>query len=66
MRGEITDDVALGPTEAQVLSVRLQLFYNYTGLGGDREKSRLELLESFHERPEEFNLESLVKTAHEL
>lgn len=66
MRGEVSDNVALNATDAQVLAVRLQLFYNYTGVGGQREADRLELLTNFHETPEKFDLEKLVKTAYEL
>lgn len=66
MRGEISDNVSLNAVDAQVLTVRLQLFYNYTGLGGEREKGRMELLECFHEKPEDFQLEKLVATANEL
>lgn len=66
MRGEVSDNVALSAVDAQVLSVRLQLFYNHKGVGGDREIARRELLECFHERPQEFDIERLVKTAWEL
>ncbi|KAM0748730.1 ATP11-domain-containing protein [Meredithblackwellia eburnea MCA 4105] len=66
MRGEITDNVALSPTDAQVLTMRLQQFYNYTGLGGDKEEKRKSLLRDFHERPTEFNVDSLVQTAYDL
>lgn len=66
MRGEISDSVALGGTEAQVLAVRLQLFYNPSGEGGERERERFDLLEKFHEKPEEFDLDRLVATAWEL
>jgi ATP synthase F1 complex assembly factor 1 len=66
MRGEISDSVALGGTDAQVLSVRLQLFYNPSGEGGDRELARFKLLEDFHERPEKFDLDKLVQIAWEL
>lgn len=66
MRGEVSDNVALNAVDAQVLSVRLQLFYNHAGVGGEREVARRELLESFHERPEEFDVERLIKTAWEL
>lgn len=66
MRGEVSDNVALNATDAQVLSVRLQLFYNHAGDGTEIEKARRELLISFHEKPETFDLEKLVKTAWEL
>ncbi|BGP25354.1 ATP synthase mitochondrial F1 complex assembly factor 1 [Rhodotorula toruloides] len=61
MRGEISPNVALNSTDAQVLAVRMQLFYNDTGKGGDIEQARRELLRTFHEAPEEFNVEALVK-----
>ncbi|BGP00228.1 Protein ATP11, mitochondrial [Rhodotorula toruloides] len=61
MRGEITPNVALNSTDAQVLAVRMQLFYNDTGKGGDIEQARRELLRTFHEAPEEFNVEALIK-----
>lgn len=66
MRGEISDSVALGGTEAQVLAVRLQLFYNPSGEGGAREAARFELLRTFHEAPESFDLDQLVAIAWEL
>lgn len=66
MRGEISDSVALGGTDAQVLSVRLQLFYNPSGEGGERELARFKLLEDFHQRPEKFELDKLVQIAWEL
>ncbi|KAL8292234.1 hypothetical protein RQP46_001700 [Phenoliferia psychrophenolica] len=68
MRGEISDNVALNALDAHVLSVRLQLFYHQKeGMeAGVQEKARRELLECFHERPEEFDVEKLVKTAWEL
>lgn len=66
MRGEITDNVALNEMEAQVLSVRLQLFYNWTGLGGTREDERIELLKTFYERPEEFDIKRLAELGREI
>ena len=36
MRGEVSDNVALNAVDAQVLAVRLQLFYNHTSKGGER------------------------------
>ncbi|BGP40854.1 hypothetical protein JCM10449v2_004819 [Rhodotorula kratochvilovae] len=61
MRGEISANVALNATDAQVLAVRMQLFYNDSGKDGDLERQRRELLRSFHESPEEFDVEKLVK-----
>lgn len=66
MRGEISDNVALNATDAQVLAVRLQLFYNPSGLGGEAERRRSEMLAGFHEKPESFDLDSLVNTAWEM
>lgn len=67
MRGEVSDNVALSPTDAQVLAVRLQLFYNSpTAKGGPQEAKRADLLKTFHETPGEFKLDELVKTAWEL
>ena len=66
MRGEISDNVALNAVDAQVLTVRLQLFYNPSGAGGEVEKGRSAMLASFHEKPEDFDLDKLVKTAWEL
>jgi ATP synthase F1 complex assembly factor 1 len=62
MRGEISDNVSLDAVAAQVLAVRMQLFYNHTGKGGDAEKERAELLRQFHEVPEEFDVERLIKS----
>lgn len=61
MRGEISSNVTLNATEAQVLAVRMQLFYNDSGKDGSLENQRRELLRSFHERPEQFDVEKLVK-----
>lgn len=67
MRGEISDNVALSATDAQVLAVRLQMFYHApTAKGGEQEAKRIELLRTFHETPSEFKLDELVKTAWEL
>ena len=66
MRGEISDNVALNAVDAQVLTVRLQLFYNPSGAGGAVERERGEMLAKFHEKPEEFDLDKLVQTAWEL
>ncbi|GAA5924197.1 hypothetical protein JCM3775_005619 [Rhodotorula graminis] len=61
MRGEISSNVTLNATEAQVLAVRMQLFYNDSGKDGSIEAQRRELLRSFHEQPEQFDVEKLVK-----
>lgn len=66
MRGEISENVAFNAMDAQVLSVRLQLFYNPTGLGGVVEEKRIEMLKTFHEKPAEFDLDALVATAWEI
>jgi len=62
MRGEISDNVALDQVHAQVLAVRMQMFYNDTGLGGEKEEERRELLKLFHEKPEEFDVQRLIKS----
>ncbi|CEQ43186.1 SPOSA6832_05091, partial [Sporobolomyces salmonicolor] len=61
MRGEISTHVALNDTDAQVLAVRMQLFYNDSGKGGEVEQQRRELLRAFHETPEEFDVQKLIK-----
>lgn len=70
MRGEISDNVSLGSEEAQVLVVRLQGFYNTTGIEGGEVhatgKEKRELLCEFHENPAGFELEKLVKMAWEV
>lgn len=38
------------------------MFYNDTGLGGEKEEERRELLRLFHEKPEEFDVERLIKS----
>lgn len=73
MRGELTDNVALDQLHAQVLAVRMQLFYNNSVVQDKlasgtvkeptaMEKARAELLKDFHERPEQFNVEQLIKS----
>ena len=73
MRGELTDNVALDQMHAQVLAVRMQLFYN-NSVVQDRlapgvakeptamEKARAALLKDFHERPERFDIQHLIKS----
>ncbi|GAA5871253.1 hypothetical protein JCM3774_000890 [Rhodotorula dairenensis] len=61
MRGEISTNVALNSTDAQVLAVRMQLFYNDTGKGGETERIRRDLLRSFHETPDAFDVDALIK-----
>ncbi|KWU44469.1 ATP11-domain-containing protein, partial [Rhodotorula sp. JG-1b] len=61
MRGEISANVALNSTDAQMLAIRMQMFYNDTGKGGDLERQRRELLRSFHETPEQFDVDALIK-----
>ncbi|GAA5885847.1 hypothetical protein JCM5296_000163 [Sporobolomyces johnsonii] len=61
MRGEISANVALNDTDAQVLAVRMQLFYNDSGKGGEVEQQRRELLRAFHETPQEFDVQKLIK-----
>lgn len=61
MRGEISSNVALNAIDAQVLAVRMQLFYNHSGKGGELEQGRRDLLRAFHEKPETFDVEELIK-----
>lgn len=61
MRGEITPNVSLNDTEAQVLAIRMQLFYHDKGSGSETEKERAELLRVFHHEPEKFEWERLIK-----
>ncbi|GAA5975289.1 hypothetical protein JCM11641_005923 [Rhodosporidiobolus odoratus] len=63
MRGEISANVTLNTTDAQVLAVRMQLFYNDQNKGGEVEQGRRELLRAFHQKPEEFNVDALIKLA---
>jgi ATP synthase F1 complex assembly factor 1 len=58
MRGEITPNVTLNDTEAQLLAVRMQLFYHDKG-----SEERKELLRVFHQEPEKFEWEKLIKAA---
>ncbi|GJN91200.1 hypothetical protein Rhopal_004218-T1 [Rhodotorula paludigena] len=57
MRGEVSANVALNATDAQVLA----LFYNDSGKGGEVEARRRDLLRSFHEAPEQFDVEALIR-----
>ncbi|KAK4048232.1 hypothetical protein OIV83_004937 [Microbotryomycetes sp. JL201] len=62
MRGDVTDNVALDQLQAQMLAVRMQLFYNNIQ-STDVEMQRQELLKTFHEQPDQFDLEKLIKVA---
>lgn len=42
--------------------MRMQMFYNDTGIGGAKEEERRELLRQFHEKPEEFDVQRLIKS----
>ncbi|GAA5901335.1 hypothetical protein JCM6882_007750 [Rhodosporidiobolus microsporus] len=61
MRGEISSNVALNSTDAQVLAVRMQLFYNDQGKNDELTKQRRELLRAFHETPDKFDVEALIE-----
>ncbi|GAA5880104.1 hypothetical protein JCM8547_006191 [Rhodosporidiobolus lusitaniae] len=61
MRGEISQNVSLNAIDAQVLAVRMQLFYNDQNKGGEVEQARRELLRAFHEKPDEFNVQALIE-----
>ncbi|GAA5905843.1 Atp11p [Sporobolomyces salmoneus] len=61
MRGEITPNVSLDDTEAQILAIRMQLFYHDKGTGGEVERERNEMLRVFHQEPEKFEWERLIK-----
>ncbi|GAA6061318.1 hypothetical protein JCM10212_003208 [Sporobolomyces blumeae] len=61
MRGEITPNVALNDTDAQVLAVRMQLFYNDKAEKGEVDLERRELLRIFHEEPDKFEWQRLIK-----
>ncbi|GAA5965010.1 hypothetical protein JCM3765_004827 [Sporobolomyces pararoseus] len=63
MRGEITPNVTLNDTEAQILAIRMQLFYHDKGGVGQVETERKELLRVFHHEPEKFEWEKLLKAA---
>ncbi|GAA6009263.1 hypothetical protein JCM10207_004327 [Rhodosporidiobolus poonsookiae] len=63
MRGEISSNVALNATDAQVLAVRMQLFYNDQGKNGEIEQARRNLLRAFHETPEQFSVDELIRIA---
>ncbi|KAM0789334.1 hypothetical protein ACM66B_000167 [Microbotryomycetes sp. NB124-2] len=62
MRGDLTDNVALDQMQAQMLAVRMQLFYNNTATT-EVEKQRQDLLKTFHEQPDQFDIEKLIKVA---
>ncbi|KAK4057228.1 hypothetical protein OIO90_001723 [Microbotryomycetes sp. JL221] len=62
MRGDLTDNVALDQVQAQMLAVRMQLFYNNM-LSTDVERQRLQLLKTFHEESDKFDLEQLIEAA---
>lgn len=61
MRGEITPNVSLNDTEAQILAIRMQLFYHDKGGTNEVEQERRELLRVFHQEPEKFEWERLIK-----
>ncbi|GAA6032466.1 hypothetical protein JCM8097_004774 [Rhodosporidiobolus ruineniae] len=61
MRGEISSNVSLNATDAQVLAVRMQLYYNDQNKGTEIEQARRELLRSFHETPDQFNVDALIE-----
>jgi len=61
MRGEITPNVSLNDTEAQILAIRMQLFYHDKGNGSKMEEERKELLRIFHMEPDKFEWERLIK-----
>ncbi|GAA5846304.1 hypothetical protein JCM5353_001053 [Sporobolomyces roseus] len=61
MRGEITPNVSLNDTEAQILAIRMQLFYHDKGNGSKMEEERKELLRIFHQEPDKFEWERLIK-----
>ncbi|GAA6006986.1 hypothetical protein JCM11491_001467 [Sporobolomyces phaffii] len=61
MRGETTPNVTLDDTEAQVLAVRMQLFYHDKGSTSAIEHERQALLRAFHEEPDKFEWERLIK-----
>ncbi|GAA5935266.1 Atp11p [Sporobolomyces koalae] len=61
MRGEITPNVTLNETEAQILAIRMQLFYHDKGTGAQVEQERKELLRVFHQEPDKFEWEKLIK-----
>ncbi|GAA5844067.1 hypothetical protein JCM11251_003013 [Rhodosporidiobolus azoricus] len=63
MRGEISSNVTLNSTDAQVLAVRMQLFYNDFDKEGEVAAARRQLLRAFHETPEEFDVNALIEVA---
>lgn len=54
MKGDLTPDCATKLPDAQLLVLRLQQFYQ----GADQ--TRADLLKTFHEKPEVFDVERLV------
>lgn len=60
MRGDVTPDVSTKIGDGQVLTLRLQQFYQ-----GVNER-RTNLLRTFHERPEEFSVDELVDSVGEV
>jgi ATP synthase F1 complex assembly factor 1 len=75
LRGEITpsaaaqnmdtsgSDFLLSQQDAQLMAMQLQNFYLWMGEGNGN-KEREHLLETFHENPQEFKWENLLKYAH--
>ena len=72
LRGEITPASAasgngvdgrymLSQEDAQLLSIAVQKFYLWDGRGGDQEREGERLLKCFHETPDRFKWEELLK-----
>jgi len=60
MKGDLTPDCATKLPDAQLLVLRLQQFYQ------DAKPARADLLRTFHEKPEVFDVEALVKSVGEI
>ena len=60
MRGDVTPDVSTKIGDGQVLTLRLQQFYQ-----GANER-RTSLLKTFHENPEGFIVDELVESVGEV
>jgi hypothetical protein len=60
MRGDLSDSVSTSIQDGQLLVLRLQQFYQ------NQHKGRAELLRTFHENPEKFEVQKLVDSIGEI
>ncbi|KAK9899277.1 ATP11-domain-containing protein [Cystobasidium minutum MCA 4210] len=60
MRGDLSENVATTPADAQLLVLRLQQFYQ------DNHETRAKLLRTFHEDQAQFDVNELIKSVGQL